>query len=178
MKPVRTIAASIVFISGISMYVHCAAQAAPAGRMPVIKTETLSEREVTLPADLPGEKTLVLIAFERVQQKNIDTWVNGLKLKESALPWIETPVIDPQNAFFRALINGGMRGGIPDTAMREKTITLYTDRNAFIKAMALNSGVKSIYAAVVSRAGQVLTLAEGDYSAEKAEALLAALAVK
>ena len=82
------------------------------GRMPIIKAETLNEREVTLPQDLPGVKTLVLIAFEREQQKNVDTWVNGLSLKSNPFAWIETPVIDPKNPIFRAFINSGMRRGI------------------------------------------------------------------
>jgi hypothetical protein len=146
------------------------------GLMPTIKAETLNEREVTLPQDLPGEKTLVLIAFEREQQKNVDTWVSGLNLKSNPFAWIETPVIDPKNPIFRAFINNGMRRGIPDTDIREKTITLYTNRAEFVKSMGMNPSTSTITAAVVDRKGAVLAKAEGDYSAEKAAALLAALA--
>jgi hypothetical protein len=166
---------ALMFIAGISMFLHISAHATPAGRMPVISTETLSEKPLTLPADLPAEKTLVLIAFEREQQKDIDTWVEGMQLKAGALPWIETPVIDPQNTFFRAVINRGMRGGIPDKALQDKTITLYTERAAFVKAMQLPGGIKTVYAAVVARSGEVLALAEGRYAADKAEVLRAAL---
>jgi hypothetical protein len=148
------------------------------GRMPTIQTESLAEREMTLPRDLPGERTLVLVAFDRVQQKNIDTWIDGMQLKSSAMPWIETPVIDPKNALFRAFINGGMRRGITDPTAREKTITLYTDRIEFSKSMGFAAWEKPgivVYAAVVDRAGRVLALSEGDYSAEKAKVILDAM---
>jgi hypothetical protein len=153
-----------------------AAQVAPSmttsGQMPVIKAQTLNERDVTLPADLPAEKTLVLIAFERNQQGNVNTWVDGLKLTESPHAWIETPVIDPRGSLSRAFIDGGMRLGIRDTVTREKTITLYTERMAFLKAMGLKESTKNIYVAVVNRAGKVLASVEGDYSAEKAALLI------
>jgi hypothetical protein len=145
------------------------------GKMPSIKTETLAERELTLPQELPGEKSLVFMAFEREQQKNVDTWINGMKLTDSAIPWIETPVINPQNRFFRAFINGGMRRGITDQKSRERTITLYTDRNALLKAMGLPEITSVIYAVVVDRAGNVLASVEGDFTVEKANSLIAAL---
>lgn len=151
------------------------AQLAQTGKMPEIKTETLAERELTLPQDLPGEKSLVLMAFEREQQKNVDTWINGMKLADSTIPWIETPVINGQNRFFRAFVNGGMRRGITDQKSRERTITLYTDRLVLLKAMGLPEVTTTIYAVVVDRSGNVLAKVEGDYSAEKAALMLAAL---
>jgi hypothetical protein len=134
-----------------------------------------AEPLLTLPQELPGEKSLVLMAFEREQQKNVDTWINGMKLTDSAIPWIETPVINPQNRLFRAFINGGMRRGITDQKSRERTITLFTDRNALLKAMGLPEITSVIYAVVVDRAGNVLVSVEGDYTVEKANLIIEAL---
>lgn len=147
----------------------------PAGQMPVIKTQTLNEHEITLPQDLPGEKTLVLIAFDREQQKNVNTWITGMKLGDNPFPWVETPVIEPRDSLSRGFIDASMRMGIRDVAAREKTITLYTDRMAFLKAMGLQSSVETIYVAVVNRAGHVLASADGDYSKEKEAVLVKAL---
>jgi hypothetical protein len=141
------------------------------GQMPIIQAETLSERKVTLPQDLPGEKTLALIAFERGQQTNINTWVDGLSLKTTTEPWVEQPVIEPRSSWSRAFIDGGMRMGIRDEAMRNRVITLYTERAAFLKLMGLPDSTRSIYAVVVTRAGQVLAMVEGDYTREKAAVL-------
>jgi hypothetical protein len=152
------------------------AQTLSLGQMPVIKAQTLNERELTLPRDLPGDKTLVLIAFEREQQKNVNTWIAGMKLGDNPFPWVETPVIEPRGSLSRAFIDGGMRMGIRDVITREKTITLYTDRLAFVRAMGLRGSIETIHAAVVNRAGQVLASVEGDYSKEKEAVLLKALA--
>lgn len=148
------------------------------GQLPTIDALNLNERAVRLPQDLPAEKTLVLIAFERQQQANLDTWIAGMQLNRSPIPWIETPVIEPKNAFVRGFIDSGMRRGIPDTAARERTITLYTDRAAFSKAMGLRDPFKNVYVAVVERSGRVLLLVEGDYSAEKANVVLQTMATR
>lgn len=46
---------------------------------PRLAARDLDGREVALPAALPGERNVVLIAFRRDQQKLIDSWV----------PWLE-----------------------------------------------------------------------------------------
>ncbi len=144
------------------------AQTQPTKKMPLVKAETLAERQVTLPQDLPAEKTLILMAFEQAQQKNVDTWIAGMNLADNPIPWIETPIIEPKNRLFRAFIQGGMRRGIAEQKARDRTITLFTDRSALMTAMGLPEQFNTIYAVVVDRAGNVLVSLEGDYSAEKA----------
>ncbi len=154
---------------------------APApGRMPVIKAETLLERKLTLPQDLPAERTLVLIAFEQGQHAIVESWVDGMRLKESLLPWIETPIIDPSDTQTRMLIQRGLWQGAADQAVRDRTIALFTDRIAFYEALglakpALGASKLGMHAAVIDRAGRVLALAEGDYSKAKADTLISAL---
>lgn len=145
------------------------------GRMPTVEAESLSEIPMTVPAQLPAERTLVLIAFEREQQTVLNTWVAGLNLTDNKLPWIETPVIGKGYGLIRGFINGGMRRGIQDNAMRDRTVTLYTDPAALRKDMGLTGDGKTVWVAVVDRKGQVWALAEGNYSADKAKPLLEAL---
>jgi hypothetical protein len=143
-------------------------------RFPSVEGDSLSKRHFGLPQDLPGERTLILIAFEARQQRELDTWIEGLQLGKASAPWIETPVIDPPNAVFRWIIDSGMRRGLPDAGSRERTITLYTERKAFCLSMGMTSGDKSVYVAVVNRSGNVLAMADGSYSASKAAPLLEA----
>ena len=149
-----------------------------AGVMPKVSAEDLNERAVNLPAQLPADKTLVLMAFTQDQQAEVDTWVSDMGLSTSDLAWIETPVIDPSNAFVRAMINGGMRRGIPDTRIRERIVTLYTDGAALRRVMGLLSDGKTMVALVLDRSGKVLAQAQGRHSAEKAQQLLATLQAK
>jgi hypothetical protein len=144
-------------------------------KMPTFNAETLDERKLTLPRDLPGSRTLLLISFAQAQEKNVDTWITGLALTKSSIAWSVIPVIDKQNAFVQAMISGAMRMGTSDPNERDRTVALFTSQNDFVTALRLTSGKKINYAAVVDRAGDVWAVAAGDYSAEKAAPLLAAL---
>lgn len=148
--------------------------AQPAAHLPVISSKDLSGRVLTLPADLPGERTLVLIAFQREQQANIDTWTRGLALEHSELPWLELPVIDDPGAFARWFINGGMRRGIKDHALWQHVVTLYTNKAALKQGLNLSSE-KDVYALVLDRQGRVLEHVAGDFSPDGAARLRAAL---
>lgn len=141
------------------------------GQMQVIQAETLSYRKVVLPQDLPGEKTLALIAFARNQKPSIETWVQGLNLRSTKEPWVELPIVDMNNTKKRFFINEGMRRGVSSESMRDKIITLYTDRAPFLKSMGLPFKTSTIYVVIVTRSGQVLASVEGDYTVEKAELL-------
>jgi len=65
----------------------------------------------TVPAGLPGDRTLVLVGFEESQQGAIDTWTKGLGLRVSSnsIPWFEMPVIENPSILMRWFINIGMR---------------------------------------------------------------------
>lgn len=143
--------------------------------MPNLSAEDLNERAINLPEQLPAEKTMVLMPFTQDQQAEVNTWVAGMSLATSSLAWIETPVIDPSNAFVRAMISAGMRRGIPDTRMRERIITVYTDGVALRRAMGLSSDGKSMVAMVLDRSGKVLTQVAGTHTPEKAKLLLAGM---
>ncbi len=148
-----------------------------AGKMPTFSAETLAERKLTLPQDLPGSRTLVLMTFAKAQQKNADSWVAGMELGKSNTPWMILPVIDKQNAFIQAMINNGMRVGTPDPRERDHIVTLFTNQKDFIAAMQIKSGVTTNYTAVMDRSGKVWASVEGEYSVGKAAPLLAALAL-
>jgi hypothetical protein len=162
----------------VAMTVTCTGLAlaqTPVGRMPIISAENLNEKPVTLPAQLPAERSLVLMAFEREQQIALNTWVEGLGLKDGKLPWIETPVIAKGYGLFSGFIGGGMRRGITDPALRERTITLYTDPAALRRGMGLSGDGKEVWVMVLDRTGQVLAQAPGTFTPDKAKPLLEAL---
>jgi hypothetical protein len=154
---------------------HAAAATPPSPRMPSIKAENLNERVVTLPADLPGERTLVLMAFLREQQPDVNTWIEGMKLVDSKLPWVEVPVVGAGGRLWQGLVNAGMRTGIREESMRERVITLFTDRLALLRALDLPGEGKVVLALVMNRSGEVLAQVQGRHSDDKANLLLAAM---
>ncbi|MGC0773903.1 MAG: hypothetical protein WB543_13290, partial [Candidatus Acidiferrum sp.] len=58
------------------------ADVASVEKFPALESETLEKQAVHLPLDFQGERNLLLIAFEREQQKDIDTWLTQMKRYE------------------------------------------------------------------------------------------------
>ena len=143
--------------------------------MPETVAENLNGDEIRMPAELPGEHTLLLMAFQREQQKNIDGWVAGMALRGSNISWLELPVIENPGLLMRWFINWGMRRGIPGDDDRAHVASLYLDKTAFLSGFGI-SDETAVYAAVVDQSGEVLTLVKGDYTPDAAKKIWQALA--
>jgi hypothetical protein len=141
---------------------------------PRITAENLNREEVTLPDDLAGSPALILIAYKQKQQTNVNTWLDRMDEIESAIPGvqiIETPTISSGKwGWMAGFIDGGMRSGIPDPEARARTITLYTDVSLLNQALNIES-TDTIYAVLLDEEGEVIVMAEGDYSPAKLDAL-------
>jgi hypothetical protein len=150
--------------------------AASQGTFPELIASNLEDQTLSLPADFAGDRNLLLIAFHRGQQRNVDTWFHQMKRFESSpgFHYYELPTIDRLNPFFRWFINSGMRRGIPDRNARARTITLYLDKPSFRKALGIPDE-KHLYAILVDRSGRVLWRAEGDFDEARAASLQEAL---
>jgi hypothetical protein len=146
-------------------------------QFPTVSGSNLKRRKLTLPQDLQGEQNLVLIAFQQWQQAQIDTWIPFARQLEEAYPavrYYELPTIQRLNTLARTFINEGMRAGIPDVVARERTITLYLDKKAFREALQLPDE-DNIYALLLDRQGRILWRAEGSFTPEQGESLVAVL---
>jgi phage terminase large subunit-like protein len=144
-------------------------------QFPSVTGSNLQRKKLKLPQDFQGELNLVLIAFQRWQQTQVDTWIPFARQPEethSGVRYYELPTIERLNALARTFINEGMRAGIPDPVARERTITLYLDKNALQEALQL-SGESDIYVLLLDRQGRVLWRAEGAFTPEKGASLAA-----
>lgn len=147
-------------------------------KFPNLSGKNLNGKKFNLPQDLPAERALVLIAFEEQQQTILDTWSQGLDLINSQIPWIEVPVISTPYILGSFIIDSGMRRGIPNPKVRDRVITLYTDRQAFAKSMGFQYDKQGAYVAVIERSGKILGVAKGAYDEVKAKELLGLLGRK
>jgi hypothetical protein len=146
-------------------------------QFPTVSGSNLQRARLTLPQDFQGELNLVLIAFQQWQQAQVDTWVPFARQLEEAYPavrYYELPTIQRLNTLARTFINEGMRAGIPDRLARERTITLYLDKEAFREALQL-PGEDDIHVLLLDRQGWVLWRAEGAFTPDKGESLAAAI---
>jgi hypothetical protein len=146
-------------------------------QFPAVTGSNLQRKKLNLPQDFEGQQNLVLIAFQQWQQSQVDTWLPFARQLEETHPGVryyELPTIRRLNALSRTFVNEGMRAGIPDPVARERTITLYLDKNAFRQALQL-PGEDDIYVLLLDSQGTVLWQAEGGFTPEKGDSLAAAV---
>lgn len=146
-------------------------------RFPAVTGSNLLRRKVALPDNLQGELNIVFIAFYQWHQALVDAWVpkaRQLEKKFAGVWFYEIPVIYKMNFLSQTFINEGMRAGIPNPITREKTITLYLDKEAFRRALDIPHE-ETIWVLLLDRQGNVLWRTEGAYSHEKGDALFEAI---
>jgi hypothetical protein len=159
----------------IVLLVLALAVPAAAQILPPISAADLNKKKIVWPRDLTAERTLLIIAFDRAQQAQVDGWVAGLRLKSPGAPaWYEVPLINNPGGLIRSFIDGGMRRGIPSVQDRAHVVTLYGDKKALMKTMGLTNE-KTVHALVVDRAGRIIAGVSSSYSAAGAATLNKAL---
>ena len=146
-------------------------------RFPQVEGRNLEGRRFVLPTDFEGERNVVMVAFRREQQADVDTWLPQLRelsAQHAGLRVYELPTMSRGYSFMRGFIDGGMKRGIPELATREATITLYIDKEPFQQALAITSD-RQITTFVVTRDGRVLWRADGPITSAAAASLREAL---
>ena len=129
---------------------------------PKITGIDLNGQEQEIPTVFKNKFNLVILAFKREQQAEVDTWIKAIEpiIKENPnLNLYEIPLIYQLSAFGRMWVNNGMRFGISDKAARKRTITVYTDREEFFRITRMQED--KIYALLIDDGGKILWRAEG-----------------
>ncbi len=145
---------------------------------PVVQARNLNRRTLALPTEFAGTLNVVLIAFRREHQQLIDAWFPALEPLLAAHPDLrayELPVIAGGYTLVRPFIDGGMAGAIPNPAVRERTLTVYTDVKRFCAALQISSPA-TITILLVDRKGQISWRSTGAYTAAQGAALAPAIA--
>jgi hypothetical protein len=145
---------------------------------PRVNGSALTRRKFSLPGDFGGELNIVLIAFKRNQQADVDSWTPHLKTVTAGQPGLrvyELPVLPKTLTLMRGIIDGGMRGGIPDSAVRAATITLYISKSPFKKALGIATE-DHITVVLVDRAGKIYWRAMGVFAEPALQELQSTLA--
>lgn len=148
-----------------------------AGRFPLVSGYNLNRVEFTFPQDFGAENNLLIIPFLQSQQLEVNTWIPELQQIEAeteSFIYYELPTISAQPRFSRTFINEGMRAGIPDATARERTITLYLNKDMFKEAVQIDTE-EEIHLLLVGSDGTILWRTRGSYTSEKAAELRAFL---
>jgi hypothetical protein len=143
---------------------------------PPVSGSNLEGRRYALPRDFEGDLTLIMIAFQQWQQRQVNGWLPGGKAlaRQYGIRYYELPTLPRWDPLRQWLLNSGMRAGIPDKHTREMTITLYTDLERFCRALDIPD-LNDAQVMLLDRAGGVLWRTRGDVSPDKLAGLTTAV---
>ncbi len=142
------------------------------GHLPSIMSKTLTRQPVALPQGLPADRTLALITFQRGQREQIESWIDGLNLRNDAsIAWMRMPVLnDPGTLAGRCEVAQRLLQHYTADTERARLVPVFTDRADFVRSAGL-SGTDQVYALVINRQGEVLARVSGRFDADKAQLL-------
>ncbi|MEM7115126.1 MAG: hypothetical protein AAF614_21990 [Chloroflexota bacterium] len=141
--------------------------------MPRVEGHNLLRQKMAFPQDFTDEFNLVFIPFQQWQQRDVDSWVPLAEWLEREIPYFnyyEFPTLPRNNPIYRFMLNEGMRAGIPDSATRARTVTLYLDKQQFRTDLDIASE-DEISVMLFDGFGQLLWRTTGPYTLEKATEL-------
>ncbi len=144
---------------------------------PKLEARSLEGAVVGLPEGFEGDPSVVLVAFERWQQKQVDSWVPLLRHLEERIPGLEIyeiPALGRRWLPVRRFIDGGMRAGIADARARRGTLTVYTDVAVLLEALELDS-TASIAVLVIAPNGAIEWRGRGAFQPECGDELTSAV---
>jgi hypothetical protein len=141
-------------------------------RFPTISAENLAKERKELPGDFAGRLNVVVIAFRQDQVGLLASWepfLEELEGEYGGVKFYELPTLSANYSPIRWWIDGGMRGGIRSPEARKRTITLYTRKGDFKKALGIER--EDDISVMLLEGGGVVWKAEGEYTQEKFDAL-------
>lgn len=146
-------------------------------RLPMVAGRDIDGNDFVVPTDFAGELNLVLMAFTREHQYDVNTWLPHARELEASWQGFrvyEVPTLWEMNWLQRKQLDFWMSTGIQDPLARATTITLYTDLQAMQAALALPD-FDTIQILLVDRNGVVVWRSAGAFSEAKFEDLTATL---
>ena len=100
---------------------------------PTIIGKNLNKQVTAIPDDFSEQPLIVIAAFQRWHQDLVDQSMENLdKMNMNETHTIiEVPVIKKSSMLQRMRLDGLMRAAISDVGVRQRTITVYLDKQAF-----------------------------------------------
>jgi|WetSurMetagenome_2_1015567.scaffolds.fasta_scaffold123078_1 hypothetical protein len=147
----------------------------PVGKtLPTVAGHALSSERVVFPDDLAGRPAVLLVAYRRGTQSDVDRWTAFLEAKAPRLVRYEVPTIS--SGVWRPLagwIDSGMRGGVPKAAW-SSVVTLYDDASK-LRDFLGDYGGYTTHVILLDKTGKVAWFNAGGFNDRAAASLLDAI---
>ena len=130
-------------------------------RFPEVTAESLAKTKESIPDSARGKVTLIAVSFLRENQVQLDSWLEPFIEKfgsREEFTFYEVPMISGGYRIMRFMIDGGMRGGIPEPKHKH-VVTMYGDVEKYIDALHLDRQYG--YAFLLDQAGIIRWQGQG-----------------
>jgi len=137
---------------------------------PTVTGTALDGATVELPTHVLGAPAVLLVAYQRKTQGDVDRWLAFLDARHPEVARLELPTIT--SAVWRPLagwIDSGMRRGVPQR-LWSQVVTLYADART-VRDFVGDSGRPVTHVVVLDAEGRVVWAANGGFSTSSAETL-------
>lgn len=143
-------------------------------RFPTVTGEALDGKEVRFPDAVAGRPAVLLVAYERQTQFDVDRWLLGLLQGKLQATLFELPTIPGAiPGLFSGTIDEGMRGGIPSEDWGA-VVTIYEDGDKLARFTGNDERRNSARVIVLAPDGTVRYFHDRGYSARLVAEVLAA----
>jgi hypothetical protein len=150
---------------------------ARATTFPHIAARNLMLQDVKLPAGFSASRNVVVVAFSRKQQDEVDSWREALSGIEQAGGRVESwqaTVMGEVGDGLRAIVEGALRGVIRDDATRARYLLLYGEKSQLLARFG-HPREDRILVLVLDGSGDELWRGHGAWTRESEAALRAAI---
>ena len=160
MRKQQLITIIISLIAGLNLAI---AQAmANDSQFPPLEGELLSSKEVIFPADFKAPHHMVIMSFDRDQEKQIEGWIKAASNLPDNVALFEVALIGKVGGIARFFIKGGMRDMEQYKARKQAVMPYFGDAETVKSALNITDS-SQVHAFLITNKGDILWQGKGDY---------------
>ena len=140
---------------------------------PATSGYNLDGKKYDVPGDFQGTNNLVIVTFQREQQKDADRWAAAARQIESSnsdFRYYEIAAMERRNSVLRWWWDSFMRKAIREQQTRDRTIIVYVNKHEFRDQLSIPDE-KDVHVLLITHSGQILWHVQGGLTEEKRNAL-------
>ncbi len=158
MKWIAILIVSILSVSAIRVQ---------ADALPTFPAETLSQKSVSFPEDLPPKPTLLIIAFTEEASAETERWSRETRPLTNSLNFVvyDLAVIEDAPRFVRGTIRRSLRKRIPEAI--HESFFVVTQNSRLLKKAVDYDNAEEVYLVLLDEEHRVVWKGSGEFTKEK-----------
>ena len=157
----------LAFLVVSALSAKAAAEAGPRV-VPELSGYFLDGREISIPGDLTGAATLLVVSREDTETQDVESWRQVAAQIDDDMATIFVVLMGNQRGIGRSMAAGRLRARVSDPEIRASTVPIFQDVGDLQASLRLGPGVTAL---VINAAGEVNWQASGAASEDTVQSL-------